>query len=237
VRDCCSRRHSRQCVGRWVIVLVMDLTRWVAPPGVHRLTAEWFDAAPDLDEDQLLDASPFSGMVAPRDTRLPHERLLDRHGGIVATAERLKAGADEMSIRMLLGKRRLVRLRKGWYGRPNLAADAARAWRIGGPLACVSALVHHGVLDPAALRGDDGLHVAVRQNTSRRPSALTIATYPFEDGAAAPPVLHWSSRDFRSGTRLAVSVDTALEQARHCRPLLAARARARVEDEQPRPSG
>lgn len=210
----------------------MDFTDWIAPPGVRRLTADWFEASPDIDEDQLLDTSPFEGMTSLRDTRRSHERVLDDHGGIVATAELLKAGVDEMSIRFLLSRKRIVRLRKGWYGRSDLAPDAARAWRIGGPLACVSALVHHGDLDPAALRADDGLHVGVRQNTSRQPSTLTIATYPFEKGAAPPPVLHWSTRDFRSGSRLAVSVETALEQARHCRPLLAARARARVEDEQ-----
>lgn len=229
MRDCCSRGLLRQRFRSTGNLPVMDFTDWIAPAGVRRLTADWFDAALDFDEDQLLDVSPSEGMTRLRDGRRPHERVLDDHGGIVATAELLKAGVDEMSIRFLLSRKRIVRLRKGWYGRPDLPPDAARAWRIGGPLACVSALVHHGHLDPAALRSDDGLHVAVRQNTSRRPSTLTIATYPFEDGTAPPPVLHWSTRDFRSGTRLTVSIETALEQARHCRQ--------RQRQRQQRPSG
>ncbi|MBA8846842.1 type IV toxin-antitoxin system AbiEi family antitoxin domain-containing protein [Microcella alkalica] len=210
----------------------MDPTHWVAPPGVRSVMADWFAAVSVIEEDCLLDFSPFEGMAAPRDARLPHERVLDDHGGIVATAELLSAGVDEMSIRFLLRRKRLVRLRKGWYGRPDLPRDGARAWRIGGPLGCVSALVHHDIVDRAALRVDDGLHVVVRQNTSRRPSELTIATWPFEDETSPPPVLHWSSRDIRSGTRIAVSVEVALEQARHCRPLLAARAGSRREHQQ-----
>lgn len=191
----------------------------------------WHQDRWDVDEDALLDAAPPPvGGPGPARREL-HQRLIDAHGGIVSTRELLHAGIPEEHIRILRDHGILRRIRKGWYCLPALDAVNALAWLIGGPLACVSALVRHGLLDPADLRSGDGLHVARREHSSRRLSALSVRACADALGVvdgAQPPTLHWSSRDFRSGDRLAVSPEVALEQARHCRPVLAARARTRA---------
>ena len=206
----------------------MNPEDWTVPPGVHRLTTSWFDPSVEVDEDELLDFAPRTGVARVRDLRLPYQRTLDRCNGIVATHELIAGGTDTDSIRVHVVRGELVPLRKGWYASPAISAEVMLAWRIGGPLACVSALVHHELLDPHDLACEHGrLHVSIRTNTSRRPGSLTIAGYP--GGAQArSPVLHWSTTAFRSGDRLAVSVGAALEQARHCRPVLARRARDRA---------
>lgn len=201
-------------------------TPWPRGPG--DVPALWHEANWDLDEDALLDPPPLNTAVrAPR--RPTHERLIDALGGIVSARELVGAGIPEEHIRIMRDHGILRRIRKGWYCLPSLRGVHVLAWRIGGPLSCVSALVHHELLEPGDLHHDDGLHIARRAHSSRRLSDLSVRAHADDLGVAIgqrPPVLHWSSRDFRSGTRLAVSVDTALEQARHCRPLLAARARA-----------
>lgn len=203
----------------------MDLEHWPVPPGVHRLTAAWFDPCVEVDEDELLDFAPLMGVSRGRDARLPFQRTLDRCAGIVATHELIADGTDADSIRFHVFRGELVRLRKGWFAHPAVSPAAMLAWRIGGPLACVSALVHYELLNREDLEPDgERPHVSLRTNTSRRPGPLTIASYP-GGSEASSPVLHWSTAAFRSGDRLAVSVDAALEQARHCRPVLARRAR------------
>lgn len=203
------------------------------------MPALWHETHWDLDEDALLEPPPPNGALrAP--LRPLHERLIEAHGGIVSARELVGAGIPEEHIRILRDHGALRRIRKGWYCLPALGELHVLAWCIGGPLSCVSALVHHDLLDPGDLHPDDGLHVARREHSSRRLSDLSVRAHADALGVAIgerPPVLHWSTRDFRSGDRVAVSIRTGLEQARHCRPLLAARARARVEDEQPRPSG
>lgn len=196
------------------------------PPGVREITAAWFEPVTEFDEDELLDEPPTRGLHREPETRRPHERALKRFGGVIATHELAAAGVDAMSLRYLVARRELVRLRKGWFSLPGLTSDVALAWRIGGPLACVSALMHHGLVTAADGPLGHELHVALRTNTSRMPGRLTVAEYP-ESAQGQLIVRHWSTPSYFSGDRLAVSVDAALEQARHCRPLLARRARAR----------
>lgn len=179
-----------------------------------------------FDEDDIAD--PFVTLPDPaslpgRVRRRPtHETLLDRHAGIVATHELLAAGIAEESIRMLEGLKRLRRLRKGWYGAPDLADDIVLAWRFGGPLACVSALVHHGTIPPDEADPAEPLHICVRSSTPRTASPFQLVRL-VGDPEFTRPVVHWSSRDHRSGDRRAVSIEVALAQARHCRPKTFAR--------------
>jgi len=101
----------------------------------------------------------------------------------------------------------LDRIRPGWYASRDLPADARAAWREGGPLACVSALVHYGISEPLDLpdhRVGTRLHISIPHN-GRRPR-----------GASRDTVVHWNTADHRSGTRQAVHPDAALRQARTC---------------------
>ena len=132
----------------------------------------------------------------------PVERIVRELGGIASTAEILRHGYDTTMIRLVSDYGRIRRLRQGWYGVPELSDDSARAWKVGGPLACVSAAVHYGLWtqDPGAL------HVRVPGHASR----LRI-----DDPAGV--VVHWSSGPL-TGSRLAVSVDEALTTIRRCQP-------------------
>jgi len=130
----------------------------------------------------------------------PVERIVRELGGIASTAEILKRGYDTTMIRLVADYGRIRRLRQGWYGVPELSIDSARAWTVGGPLTCISAAVHHGLWAHDARQ----LHVRVPGHASR----LRI-----DDPAGV--VVHWSSGP-ATGTRLAVSVDEALETIRRC---------------------
>jgi len=133
----------------------------------------------------------------------PVERIVRELGGIASTAEILRRGYDTTTIRLVSDYGRIRRLRQGWYAVPELPGDAARAWKVGGPLTCVSAAIHHGLwADDAA-----ALHVRVPAHASR----LRIAD-------PAGVVVHWSTGP-ATGTRLVVSVDEALATIRRCQPL------------------
>lgn len=93
-------------------------------------------------------------------------------GGIVSFAELRSLGYDEDLMRVLLGRRRLVRLRHGWYGKPGLPEAVRRGWAAGGPLACISALAHHGLVHADDRRHDPRVvHIAVRRH-GRAPATI-----------------------------------------------------------------
>lgn len=132
------------------------------------------------------------------------ELVLRQLGGIASRRELLDAtDGDETSFWFALHYGYLDRVRKGWYCAATVSPDARAAWAAGGPLACVSALVHHGMLDPGELPAEAPLHIALGRGGHRFPSPRTVIT-------------HWGDGESASGTRLAVSVETALRQARWC---------------------
>lgn len=101
-----------------------------------------------------------------------------------------------MFIELEVEKRGIQRLRKGWYGVLDLDPEIAEAVRLGGTLACRSALAHYG-LDPS----DGRLHIAVGSGPG--PSA--------REGL----VVHWT-RTPLDQRRPAVSRDEAERQAARC---------------------
>jgi len=149
------------------------------------------------------------------------ERLFERHHGIVATRE-LREGLGDWPgmIPMLRDYGLVVPLRQGWYGAPWLPADADIAWRCGGSLACVSALEFHGELAkpldvPWGIGAARPLHICVPSTTPR----ITAPWMLVPRGARyrpLRPVVHWSTRDARSGDRRAVSIPIARAQAARC---------------------
>jgi hypothetical protein len=121
-------------------------------------------------------------------------------GGVVTTSELRQLGYDTEVIGRSLGYGTLVRVRRGWYALRGTPSEVLEAVRVGGRLACVSALVHYGLLPPEG----GPLHVEVPSNASR-------LRLPERD-----VVVHWVSRP-GPGDRLAVSIATALGQASRCR--------------------
>lgn len=146
------------------------------------------------------------------------EPLIARHGGIAARRELLAGGWTETDIWLGDIWGCLDRIRRGWYAAEDLPDDARAAWRAGGPLACVSALLHHGLLPPAPGDAALGLHICVASD----------GHVPRDDPYGPPPpdplIVHWSTADRRSGSRRAVSPAVALRQARACTPEARARA-------------
>jgi hypothetical protein len=119
-------------------------------------------------------------------------------GGVARTSELLRLGHEAEWIRMAVYYGRIIRIRRGVFGNLDLPAAVIDAWRVGGRLACVSALEHHGVIK----RTNRPPHVHVERNASR----LRLR----------PGVVVHSSRRARTGDRWAVSVEQALRQALRC---------------------
>lgn len=160
---------------------------------------------PDVRDDGRM--AGFSGF----------DPVIRRYGGIASRRELLAAGWSETDFWFALYYGNLDRIRQGWYASSDLADDARAAWRAGGPLACVSALIHHGMLDVSAMPDASSMPDA---SATTNESALHICL-PHDGhvpkGAPAEVVVHWSTADHVSGTRRAVSPQVALRQARVCR--------------------
>lgn len=133
------------------------------------------------------------------------EPLIRRLGGIASRRELLRLSyLNDTDFWFALHYGRLDRVRQGWYASSDLPADARAAWAAGGPLACVSALAHYGLLDPGGPADRLALHICL-------PADGHV-------GRDAPDglVVHWSTADRYSGSRRAVSPAVALRQARTC---------------------
>lgn len=135
------------------------------------------------------------------------ERDIGALGGIAKLSELLDRGHHPEHVRISCNYGRIIRVRKGWYARRDAPSDAILAWRVGGRLACVSALHYLGLLDrPAAL------HVAVRANASRLRAPRNARSRL--DALSAEVVVHWVSD--AGGDRVTVAPATALAQAAQC---------------------
>lgn len=144
--------------------------------------------------------------------------VIRRLGGIASRRELRHAGWSETDLWFAWRYGNLDRIRIGWYAATDLPADARAAWRAGGPLACVSALAHFGLLSPHEADPQLALHIALAADG--------------HVGRHAPDglVVHWSTTDRYSGTRQAVSPLVALRQARGCSSPAARAAAARAAE-------
>lgn len=121
-------------------------------------------------------------------------------GGLARTYELYDAGYWQSMVQLHAGYKKILHVRKGWWATKDTPPDVIAARKAGGRLACVSALQYHGIG-----KGDDLLHVALERSSR----------HPHDPGVVA----HWSRRTL-AGTRAAVSVEVAVEQARRCRALV-----------------
>jgi hypothetical protein len=117
--------------------------------------------------------------------------------GIASLRELLHSGHDRQHILMMIDYHRIVRVRFGWYAVPGTDERVFAAWRVGGRLACVSALAYYGV---AAEPNE--LHVGVRGDATQLRK---------REG----DVIHWSRRPGGDDRRV-VSLALAVRQASRC---------------------
>jgi hypothetical protein len=139
-------------------------------------------------------------------------RVLLRHGGLARMAEFLAARIDPEHVRISCNYGNLLMIRKGWYCHPRVRPDVIAAVRVGGRLACVSALAYHDD-DESPPR----LHVALPPGSARPRRPDNHRTRLMSDDGV---VVHWSSVPL-SGDRAAVSRETARRQAYTCRAVTA----------------
>jgi hypothetical protein len=156
------------------------------------------------------------------------DRFISARGGIVTRRELLDAGwtPDEVYFGREYGN--LRRIRHGWYAASDLPPLVRLGWAAGGPLACVSALLHHGVLAPVASENAQrSIHIALPSHGNRLRTrtgvtdGVIVVTHWGDEGRreALAPVPRWREADPALATtvRHAVSVELAREQLAHCR--------------------
>ena len=120
-------------------------------------------------------------------------------GGFASRRELLALGCSPEHIDLSVWYRNILPTRKGWYAAKGTAPLILRALRVGGRLACVSALAWY---DGREVAREEPVHVVVPYGASRLS----------REGA----VVHWSRRPL-AGTRLVVDEDVARWQAASCR--------------------
>lgn len=117
-------------------------------------------------------------------------------GGHASRAELVALGASPQWIDLNVWYRHILPTRKGWYASKGTHPAILAALRVGGRLACESAVAwHEGREVP------EPLHVLVGYGASRL-------------GRGA--VVHWTRRELR-GSRLVVDEELARRQAATCR--------------------
>ena len=131
-------------------------------------------------------------------------------GGIATTGELITAGYNPQYLRVLAEFGRIVRIRKGWCASTEVDQAVIQARRVGGALACMSALAHHGWCEPEP----NVLHVSVPRSASR-PRSREGPRDTREPAGSMQVVVHWSRRA-PTGDRQAVSLGEAIAQAHSC---------------------
>jgi hypothetical protein len=119
-------------------------------------------------------------------------------GGHASRKELVALGCDPDYIDLSLWYRNILPTRRGWYASAGTDPLVLRALRVGGRLACVSALAWHEGID---VPRDEPVHVLVKYGASRLGSGA---------------VLHWTRR-YVPGGRLAVTYAVAKLQAERCK--------------------
>ncbi len=127
-------------------------------------------------------------------------------GGIASVADLHAMGLTDVDIRMFAGYGSLVRVRRGWYATPDTHPDVVEACRLGGRLACRSALELNGEAHDDD-SDDDRLHIEGPANSVSRLA-------PDERDRVR---VHWARRP-SSGSRGVVSAEAARRQAVACQP-------------------
>lgn len=106
-------------------------------------------------------------------------------GGVARASDLVSTRGERRALEREAARGVLTRLRRGVYGVPELDADIAAAARVGGRVAGVSALRHHGLWVPPGARSV--LHVEVADEVQERPA----------DAWGSTVLVHWLSAGSR----------------------------------------
>ncbi len=150
---------------------------------------------------------------SPRDTgRVAWHEAFDELGvTIAARHELLRAGATSAGLTSAVRAGYLIRVRRDHYALPHTDRHVLRAVRVGGRLACASALRDFGIFGFDAHR----THIHVTREMSRMRSPGNRRT-PLA-ASRADCLLHWSELiDPTAGTEFRVGVVDALAQIVRC---------------------
>ena len=127
-------------------------------------------------------------------------KAMEEFGGYASRQELMAWGCAPEVIEMDLYYRKILRVRRGHYVTSGTPPQIMRALRVGGRLACVSALDFYAGREDS----DAPVHVLVPYGSSR------LGVDPV--GAA---VIHWTRRELE-GSRTVVSERIARSQAERC---------------------
>ena len=105
--------------------------------------------------------------------------VLRAHGGVARASELAHGQSGHRALRRAHSRGELSRPRRGVYALPELDADIRLAAAVGGRIAGVSALRHHGLWVPPDARSV--LHVEVADDVDERPAAAQ----------GRPVLVHW----------------------------------------------
>ncbi len=134
-------------------------------------------------------------------------RVLDQLGGLASRRELEINGVISGSVDIAADYRRIMRVRQGWYARPDEHPEVLRAWRVGGRLTCVSALAFY-----AGMTGTPVLHVEVPAGSAKLRDPDRPRSRLDRD---SPVVVHWT-RHPGPGDRRAVTAEHAEAVASVC---------------------
>lgn len=131
---------------------------------------------------------------------------------VMSTSELVSGGASWRRLHRAEESGALIRVRRGYYAHPEASQDVVEAVRVGGRLACVSAVRAEGIFG-----FDDGaIHVHVRQTASRlgSPRERSLPVLNNKDKAA---IVHWGSLICpSSGNEYSVGLVDAIRQIFLC---------------------
>ncbi|SJM71018.1 type IV toxin-antitoxin system AbiEi family antitoxin domain-containing protein [Gulosibacter sp. 10] len=139
------------------------------------------------------------------------DRHLAEHDGVATTAQLRGLGATRHDLRRWAETGTLIRLRPGWYARPDVEQDVRCAVAAGGAMSGSAALARHGLWIPA------GEPFQVRARERARVARLTIPAPPGGEPAAIEPYALPRSRDLPV-VRAVDEAPTALLAAMLSRP-------------------
>ena len=129
---------------------------------------------------------------------IPIERVIRRHDFFLRRRDLLAMGYTDAHLRSALGRKRIFRVRQGWYSVADAPEVGIRAVRVGGRLTALSALESYGLLVPRATQ----LQVAVRPTASRlRHPADRLKRLTALSGVT----VHWTHRSSSSPWRVSVA--------------------------------
>ena len=133
---------------------------------------------------------------------------------VASRRELIAAGATGRVLTAAVASGALVRIRRDHYALPWTASSIQRAVRVGGRVACVSALRSMSVFAV----DEDVTHVHLERDASRLRSPVNRRTRLAPDNRAGAELHWWPLLDPAGGDEAIVGIEDALAQVIRCQP-------------------